>query len=265
MDKTTTNSIKGIAAIVVLANHLTMFSNSEILYFIFENTGQLAVAIFLFASGYGLTISYQLKSKSYLKNFFVNKILYLLIIFLCADTIVTIINNIYFGTGYNILNILKSALKFCYPDGRELWFVAVILFCYLSFYVNIKIFQNSLIWNIVSPGLYIIICIMLERGAWWYNTVFCFTLGEIAAFYKNVTNNTIRKCWIFSGGAFILLEWLYRLGYSQLQFICPILFLLFIYSICFNRTINLRLFIWVNKVTFELYLVHLVILSFRKL
>ena len=50
MEKNTTDCLKGAAAVVVMLYHLTFYSDNRMLSLIFANTGQLAVAVFLFMS-----------------------------------------------------------------------------------------------------------------------------------------------------------------------------------------------------------------------
>ena len=98
MEKNTTDCLKGAAAVVVMLYHLTFYSDNRMLSLIFANTGQLAVAVFLFMSGYGLTVRFQKKGRQYFEGFWLNKVFHLILIFLVSGTVVTVINNIFFRT-----------------------------------------------------------------------------------------------------------------------------------------------------------------------
>lgn len=263
LDKQTTDSLKGLSAIVVMLYHLTFYSNSKILSLLFTNTGQLAVAVFLFMSGYGLTVQHQKKGEGYFKGFWLNKIFRLILIFLISDVIVTIINNIFFGTDFGVLSIIKSAVRFCYPNGRELWFVAIIIFCYICFYIGKKYFDGNLLWTALCPCIYIFACFIANRGSWWYNTAFCFVIGELVAFYKKQIDGILLN---FYAGAFtcsiilfLALEYLYRNGINQLQYFCPVIFLFALYLLIMKVQIDSRVLQFINRMTFELYLVHLIV------
>ena len=55
LSKNNTDIIKGISVLVVILCHIAMFSvNDGMIKRIFLNSGILAVAIFIFVSGYGL-------------------------------------------------------------------------------------------------------------------------------------------------------------------------------------------------------------------
>lgn len=173
VEKNTTDCLKGAAAVVVMFYHLTFYSDNRMLSLIFANTGQLAVAVFLFMSGYGLTVRFQKKGRQYFEGFWLNKVFHLILIFLVSGTVVTVINNIFFHTDYNAADIVRAALRFCYPNGRELfWFVAIILYCYVCFWIGRKYLKGSLIWIVLNPIIYIGLCIAADRGTWWYNTAF---------------------------------------------------------------------------------------------
>lgn len=263
VDKQTTDSLKGLSAIVVMLYHLSLYSDSRLLSLAFYNTGQLAVAVFLFMSGYGLTVQYQKKGEKYLNGFWLTKICRLIIVFLTASVIVTIINNIYYDTDYGILSVAKSALRFCYPNGRELWFVAIIIFCYFCFYIGKKYFNGNLLWTVLCPCIYIFICFITNRGSWWYNTAFCFVFGELVALYKKQIDAILLKFYVGALTCSIILflasEYLYRNGVNQLQYFCPVIFLFALYLLIMKVQINSRVLQFLNRMTFELYLVHLIV------
>ena len=263
MEKNTTDCLKGAAAVVVMLYHLTFYSDNRMLSLIFANTGQLAVAVFLFMSGYGLTVRFQKKGRQYFEGFWLNKVFHLILIFLVSGTVVTVINNIFFHTDYNAADIVRAALRFCYPNGRELWFVAIILYCYVCFWIGRKYLKGSLIWIVLNPIIYIGLCIAADRGTWWYNTAFCFAIGELTALYKKQIDKKTEKgrgIWLLAATAvFLVIEWKYRQGVRQLQYICPVSFLVLIYLFTLRVRVNSRILKFFNQMTFELYLVHLIV------
>lgn len=179
MEKNTTDCLKGAAAVVVMLYHLTFYSDNRMLSLIFANTGQLAVAVFLFMSGYGLTVRFQKKGRQYFEGFWLNKVFHLILIFLVSGTVVT---------------------------------------------------------------------------------VFCFAIGELTALYKKQIDKKTEKgrgIWLLAATAvFLVFEWKYRQGVRQLQYICPVNFLVLIYLFTLRVRVNSRILKFFNQMTFELYLVH---------
>ena len=79
--------------------------------------------------------------------------------------------------------------------------MAIILYCYVCFWIGRKYLKGSLIWIVLNPIIYIGLCIAADRGTWWYNTAFCFAIGELTALYKKQIDKKQRKaeaygCWL---------------------------------------------------------------------
>lgn len=69
-----TNNLKGFSILIIVLHHLsqrTAFGLSKSAYWLsrFNVVGRLAVAIFFFVSGYGLTRQFQQKGQDYLHHF----------------------------------------------------------------------------------------------------------------------------------------------------------------------------------------------------
>ena len=156
MEKNTTDCLKGAAAVVVMLYHLTFYSDNRMLSLIFANTGQLAVAVFLFMSGYGLTVRFQKKGRQYFEGFWLNKVFHLILIFLVSGTVVTVINNIFFHTDYNVADCPVSFLVLIYlftlrvrVNSRILKFFNQMTFeLYLVHLIVYKIF-----FSVRDPGI----------------------------------------------------------------------------------------------------------------
>ena len=74
-----TKNLKGIFTFIVLFHHLAIFAGVGDVYTIFINSGYIAVAGFLFISGYGLMYQYMHKGRNYVKSFPKRRILTILI------------------------------------------------------------------------------------------------------------------------------------------------------------------------------------------
>lgn len=267
LSKSNTNIIKGVSVILVILCHISMFTkNDSIMPKMFINTGLLAVAIFFFASGYGLMSQFQRK-ENYLKGFILNKIIRLYLIFFISNIIVTIINNIFLGTGYGIKHIIISSLYGNFANGRELWFVVAILFFYLSFYVAFKFLKDkgSIISICIAPIIYIILCKFLGKGTWWYNTAFCFVVGVLVSIYKDNVFNFLKEKYVLNLAisliSFVITMFFYTRGYNKLQFIIPIIFIYLVCVLLMKVGLKSKSMSFINKISLEMYLVHLVILQ----
>lgn len=265
LSKNNTDILKGISVLVVIFCHIAMFcTNNSIMKTIFINSGILAVSIFFFTSGYGLMVQY-MKKENYLKGFW-KKIFKLVLLFLISNIFTTIVANVFLNVNYGIKDIILSSLKFQFSNGRELWFVACIIFMYISFYISFgKLKSKGFIGIISLTIIYVIICILLGKGNWWYNCVYSFPLGmlfakynkEILDFYKR---NYFLKL-IISLTLFLTVMYLYIKGYVILQYVIPLLFVLFVTLVLIKVKLKSRIFLFLNNISFEMYLTHLVILQ----
>ena len=58
---------------------------------------------------------------------------------------------------------------------------------------------------------------------------------------------------------FLVSEYSYRNGIMELQYFCPVIFLLELYLLIIKVQIDSRVLQFINRMTFELYLVHLIV------
>lgn len=129
-----TMPIRGILAIIVLLHHLSSYYLEFSFISPFKHVGYIAVALFFFLSGYGLSWGYQHK-QNYLKNFLIKHILRLYIPYLicvCVSVVsIGIINN----TFPTISDILLSLIFLgnIVPVG---WYVGELILFYFVFYLS---------------------------------------------------------------------------------------------------------------------------------
>ncbi len=141
LSRENTNSMKGLFAVSVILCHLSEMPYVESFYF-FRGTGNLAVSMFFFLSGYGLMCSYE---KNGLNNFFKKRFSTVLIPFLFVQLFSFIL--FYYLPGvqglteetYCIKNLLLKFIK----SGSTLtvngWYIYEILLMYLEFWLAFKI------------------------------------------------------------------------------------------------------------------------------
>ncbi len=260
-----TSIIKGISVLLVIFCHISMFSfyYGRIESF-FAKIGLLAVSIFIFVSGYGLMTQY-LRKNNYLKGFW-KKIVHVYIIFIICNTVTTIINNLFLKTNYGIKDIIVSSFQFNFANGRELWFVACILFLYFSFMISYRLFAKKGIFSLFGfTILYIVLCNIMGKGSWWYNTVFCFPLGVIFAIYKEKIFLFYKKFYWFKFIVllfmFLTVMYFYIQGYHYLQFIIPIIFVILTTMVLVKVKLESKFLLFINKISLEMYLLHLIVLQ----
>ena len=127
LSKNQTNTLKGIAIIVILIAHIgTRYSR------FFTPLGGIGVAIFLILSGYGLELSYQ---KNGLKNFWKKRLLNVFIPYFCIE----LISLLFIPKSYIsfILDVLLIVPK--HPLG---WYLNCLLIWYILFFL-IRMFRSS--------------------------------------------------------------------------------------------------------------------------
>lgn len=95
-----TNSVKAICAIGVVMYHITSEVDCGNAFYIFRIIGYLMVSVFFFYSGYGLIYSLN-KKPNYLKKFFTGRICKVLIPYILAVIIYTIVKSLY-NNGLNL-------------------------------------------------------------------------------------------------------------------------------------------------------------------
>ena len=269
LNKENTNALRGLAVLTIFIHHTVRhFTQESVLKTIFINAGFLAVAIFLFVSGYAL-MEQSSKRKDYLKGFFFNKIIKIYAIFVGANIIVTILDNIFLHTNYSIMNIITSSLKMNFSDGRSLWFVFIILYFYMAFFLSRKYLKSNkqvCISLLCFSLVYIAGFCIMKKGTWWYNTAICFPIGCVVQMNKEKILQCISKNYLIHLLASIILfgstMYLYQgMQIMWLQFIMPIIFIYMIVCVCMKIQLKSKVLETVNKMSFEIYLLQLVILN----
>jgi len=135
----TTNELKGIAILTVIFGHIGYFLISGNLFlFPLSTMSGVGVDLFLFLSGYGLTLSAIKKSRT-IGNFYKDRLLKLLIPFWIVLILFFLLDFFVLDKSYSISYIISSFLGFfptasLYSDiNSPLWYFTFILFYYLIF------------------------------------------------------------------------------------------------------------------------------------
>lgn len=266
--KNNTDIFKGLSVVIIIIHHLSLFLvNSGMFKTIFSRMGFLAVSIFLSLSGYGLMFQFSKRKETYFKGYFKNKIIRLYLIFVSANVVSTLISNIFLSSKYSIKDVIKSCLLMNFADGRQLWFVAVILYFYIAFYIAFKFFDKNMAILImfVSVVIWSIVNIFLHHGAWFYNTSICFPLGIMIANYNEQIFKLAKKYYSFlllvSIVSFLLSMFFYIKGKDSLQFIIPLIFIILMLLFLMKVDLKSKSLIFMNSISFEFYLLQIIILN----
>lgn len=290
LDKKCSKKIKGLLSVLIVIHHLSLYIRYTFLFKIFSTVGIIVVAAFFFYSGYGLMNSY-LNNDNYLEKFFKKRVMKLLLPYILALTVTffTFLLTKYKLTPKEIFNSFFDGE----PVVRFSWYVQVILYFYILFYVAAKLFKNKVKINVVIFAGTIFYCLFatkyLSMGNWWVNSCFSFFAGIYWTSYKDkysVINKNIKKvvCYLiivsFVSVIILGVQFLTS-GYTIHDFFqyneladcvmkkpVSIVFMnilcvsLMIIMFCILRKVKLndKVFNFLGKISFELYLYHGIIM-----
>ena len=191
LDLNTTTCIKGVLALMVLFCHLharvDIFATS-ILGTVFSAFGYLAVSVFFFLSGYGLS-EVSSKKEKYIATFPLKKLLpffclsaFTIIMYLLRDLIVS--NQICF------LEVIQSFLigDTIVDNG---WYMQVQMLFYILFYLAYRFGKNKKnVLLIILVSIYCIAGYTFDMATTWYEASLCFPLGAIYSASKERIKKT---------------------------------------------------------------------------
>lgn len=181
ISKEKSTALKGIMAVLVMICHLRggiPALNNTILGSLCTVLGYLAVSVFFFLSGYGLTISYRDKKEQYISEFGRNRLLSFYCI--CLFWIVLyIVFDFLRGIQITFKNVFQS-VTFGNTVVINGWYLQTIFVLYILFFVCARMSKTLRGLNIsVFIGLlfYICLCLVMNLSTTWYESVFSFGLG----------------------------------------------------------------------------------------
>ncbi len=265
-----TNSLKGLAIIMIIVHHIIQKNADFVLLLPFLNFGCIGVSVFLLLSGYGITTSYKNK-KNYMHGFLIDKFLRLYISFFIVYVLFLVIsmlndNNISFKL------IIFNLLTMSYPK-QIMWYLKVQLLMYVIFYfiyrTSLEDYEKARLM-IILTFIYIIIAKVIRLEAYWYNTSIFFPLGVLLVEYKEKILNLLKKystlllivsVLIFLG--IVIFRFMFGdMGKTRIiDIIAMIIFNILILSMCYMFNINSYFLKFMGKISLELYLIHIILLS----
>lgn len=265
LSKPTTDCIKGLCIIVIILHHVALRMQPPRLMLPYTFFGHLAVSMFLFLSGYGLTMS-KLKKENYLNKFFSKRLSKVYLPFVLVNALTLILLFFALNTKFSVIQTILylSGLKLI--DSTQ-WFVISILLFYVVFYLSFKFFKLEAAPKIILVYAlsYFLILISFRFGEWWYNTVFCFPIGVYIALYYNKFTHFMKKNYtviclsslisfasFFYLGHFILT--IFSVLFNTISSICFVFLML---SLLFKINFSAKPFIFIGSISYEMYLIHM--------
>lgn len=213
LERSSTSALKGILAIVVVLHHLSQRIWAGNLFQRFSGIGYIAVAVFLFLTGYGLQ-KQALARPDYLKGYFARRILPVLLPYALMTVLFWGINAIN-GTPVTFPGIFAAALLRGDPIVPFSWYVISILAFYAVFALMLKLFKNRRrlpLYAAVYTALYIALLRTANFGAWWYNTAPLLPLGMLYALQEDAAVCFLkRRYWFLSIPCWLLFAAMYNI------------------------------------------------------
>jgi peptidoglycan/LPS O-acetylase OafA/YrhL len=175
----TTNELKGFAILAIIFSHIGYFLSTDTKFlFPLSILAGVGVNLFLFLSGFGLTLS-QIKKPLDLKEFYLKRLLKLFIPLWLILIIFLVIDKLILGVAYPP-EIIKNSFLGWYPQAdiflsfnSPLWYFTLILFYYLLF----PLFYIKK-YPILSPILLVLFSLWLFSQKWFLDTSFPLTIKE---------------------------------------------------------------------------------------
>lgn len=168
--------LKGIVVLVIIFEHIHLYTLGGGLYKILFAMPLLFVSVFFFMSGYGLQFSFQSTKGAYLNGYLYRRYPKVLLPYLLAF-LLTLAGYLLAGVPVEASEILPSFVNGV-PFVKFSWYVIAILFFYLAFYLIYRFCpRGRKILLLLFLAAYIAACYFLGYGAWWYNSCLSFLLG----------------------------------------------------------------------------------------
>lgn len=266
-----TGAIKGIFVIVVLFSHVRQYITLSAEWYDKPFTdfmlflGQLMVVMFLFYSGYGVTLGLA-KKDGYVKTLLTKRSLKVILHYDIAILIFYFVG-LALGKNYSIKKLLLSFIGLD-AVGNSVWFIFVILILYvvtwISFrFVKKRVVLGTAITTVLSVATMVLLIYLKGKEYWWYDTLLCYPLGMWYAVAKPHIDKALLpnfgKWFLCTGitlAAFITLNhFLILNGKTRVIFVpMALVFALLIAFASMRISINNGVLRWFGKRVFGIYI-----------
>lgn len=276
LSKERTLALRGLLALMVLICHLhgrvKLFSNS-ILGTLFTAFGYLAVSVFFFLSGYGLTENYE-KDNLAINKFHKTKIFPFFLI-CCIAILIYTLRDLLSGS-FDLVVFIQSFFigKTIVDNG---WYLQTQLLLYILFYVVFRFIAKRKLLNIsLFVLLYIIACYCFQLSSTWYESVVCFVLGVFVSQYKcKFVNILNKKRMIFLSCVCVFILFIITLYFGNkavfgypiriiVKMISAVSFTLLVVMIISTIKINNVITTFLGKISLEIYILQGLFLNIYK-
>lgn len=138
LDRNETNSVRGLAALVIVVFHLLIAWECPRVVNLF---GSVSVAAFLFLSGYGINESYK---QTGLKDFWLKRLRRIIVPFWLFVTVLRLVQQPHDWHRY--------LLEMTFIDS-EFWFIPYLIWCYLVYWIAQRFFSRWLVPVFLLAGI----------------------------------------------------------------------------------------------------------------
>lgn len=272
LERSQTNSVKGVFIFVVFFSHLMAYLLRDgyepnifdsIVFFINSRLGQLMVVMFLFYSGYGVAESINKKGLKYIRSIPKHRILPTIVKFdfaVCTFLIIGLL----IGQDISLKQFLL-ALTTWTSIGNSNWYIFCIIYCYLATYISAIVarrilFKYDSILLLILLFIYIAILNVLRPSeSWWFDTILAYGFGY---FYSNQRNNIERfvqrigySTSVVCCVILIALTGFYKLEWMSLGFnLRAVIFAMLVVLISMKIRFSSKILIWMGINLFPLYI-----------
>lgn len=268
LKKDTTNMIKGLCIISIIIHHLVshIITINPVVTKAFGIIAPIAVAFFLFMSGYGNTLSI-FKKFSFKKLFWLVFRIYMTFLFVYIVYLLGVKTfSISYLTPPNFSKLISSFLELTvYP--HNVWYLKAQVIAYLTLFISYfftKKYFNIFIWIFWIIEIPVTIAMHLQ-GA-WYVSALAFPLGCTIAVYKDCVSEIVNKfnlkiinavLFTINGIFFIVTLITHNVVVRVFSLNCLSIFVcLWLSGISYNHLFKNLILAYIGKISLELYIIH---------
>lgn len=216
LQKNSTNTIRGIAILLIVISHIIQYIGNEIslndtIKMILLSFGAVGVSMFFFLSGYGNYISLSKKEskREMFRNILIQVIRLIAIFIICFITTTVIRLNFY--ETVTIKKIVYSLMRL-EIIGTTTWYLKIQLLMYLftiiGFWLEMSHLNNKVSGVCVvvfASLLYVFFAQWNNFADFWWKTGMCYSTGMVFGKYRNNIQMIIKKYWLKIMGSSVLL------------------------------------------------------------
>lgn len=256
---------RGIATLIIILQHVSGLYGTRL----FTPLGGIGVAIFLISSGYGLNESYKklgdINLLKYTQKYWKSKLFRVFLPYAFFITIITILSG-----EFNLKTYLLDILCI----NPSYWYLGILLFSYLIFFIisiSSKIYRYKYIIIFLSS-----VFIFFVGSSIWAEQAISFLIGIYISDNREKVKSLFSKLAIqislFAVGAILLclkqisvirvLDGTFMWSLIQLMMKVSFAIFIIIISWAFFKYLKFNFFVFIGKMSLEMYLVHLKCLYF---